>query len=141
MEFSNNIKNLREDNDYTQSYIAKILNVKRERYSKWENGYNEIPLNQLINLSNFYQVEVSFLLGLSKNKRLTKIPEFNMKKLGKRLKEIRLKHSELQKDVAKVLKCSINVISNYENGIRIIPTYKLLYFCDYYNVSIDKILS
>ena len=40
----NRIKDLREDNDYTQEQISKILNVKRYNYAKWENGDRNISL-------------------------------------------------------------------------------------------------
>ena len=41
------IRDLREDSDYTQEYIAKLLNVNQRTYSRYENGAHAIPLTIL----------------------------------------------------------------------------------------------
>lgn len=41
------IRDLREDSDYTQEYIAKLLNVNQRTYSRYENGEHAIPLTIL----------------------------------------------------------------------------------------------
>ena len=41
------LKDIREDHDLSQEEMAKILNVKRSRYSLWELGINIIPLKYL----------------------------------------------------------------------------------------------
>ena len=41
------IRDLREDSDYTQKYIAKLLNVNQRTYSRYENGAHAIPLTIL----------------------------------------------------------------------------------------------
>ena len=46
-----------------------------------------------------------------------------------------------QEDVAKVLHCSQACYSNYENGKRDIPTEVLDKLANYYNVSVDYLLS
>ena len=40
-------RDLREDCDYTQEYIAKLLNVNQRTYSRYENGAHAIPLTIL----------------------------------------------------------------------------------------------
>ena len=61
------IKDLREDHDYTQDYIANYLETNRSSYANWESGDNLIPLDKLDMLSVFYNVPFSYLLGV-KNK-------------------------------------------------------------------------
>ena len=61
------IIDLREDRDYAQEHISKILNVSRSSYANWENGDNKIPLEILDKLSIFYNVSFSYLLDI-KNK-------------------------------------------------------------------------
>lgn len=56
------IKDLREDNDFTQQYIADMLHISRSAYSAYENGANAIPIEVLIKLSYFYDTSVDFLL-------------------------------------------------------------------------------
>ena len=65
------IIDLREDRDYTQEHISKILNVSRSSYANWENGDNKIPLEILDKLSIFYNVSFSYLLDI-KNKFVLK---------------------------------------------------------------------
>ncbi len=64
MYFYQRIRNLREDNDKTQSEIAEILNMKYQQYARYENGEREIPVHHLITLAKFYGVSVDYLLGL-----------------------------------------------------------------------------
>lgn len=59
------LKDLREDNDYKQADIAKILNMTQQQYSKIEKGITEITADRLIKLHLFYNVSVDYLLGLT----------------------------------------------------------------------------
>lgn len=59
------LKNLREDNDYTQTDIAKILFITQQQYSLYEKGYREIPTSALITLADLYNTSVDYILGRS----------------------------------------------------------------------------
>ncbi len=59
------IRDLREDRDLTQTQIAKILNMSQTGYSQYEIGKNDIPTKILIELSEFYNTSVDYLLGLT----------------------------------------------------------------------------
>ncbi len=58
-----------------------------------------------------------------------------------RLKEIREDKDLLQKDIAKVLNIKQQQYSEYEIGKRLIPINYLSDLADFYNVSIDYLLS
>ena len=63
------IRDLREDDDLTQEYIAKIvLNCTRSAYSKMEAGNRLISINDLIKLADFYKVSLDYLVGRMDNK-------------------------------------------------------------------------
>ena len=63
------IRDLREDDDLTQEYIAKIvLNCTRSAYSKMEAGSRLISINDLIKLADFYKVSLDDLVGRVDNK-------------------------------------------------------------------------
>ena len=62
------IKELREDKDLTQAAIAKLLNVKQNTYSQYENGQRQIPLESLIALARFYKTSTDYILGLTDKK-------------------------------------------------------------------------
>lgn len=57
------IRDLREDHDLTQTYMAKVLNCSQQVYSNYELGQRDIPTDILIKLSRFYQVSVDYILG------------------------------------------------------------------------------
>ena len=59
------LKDIREDNDYKQIDIAKLLKVTQAQYSRYELGINEIPLNKLIILAKFYNTSIDYLVGLT----------------------------------------------------------------------------
>lgn len=64
-----NIRNLREDNDLTQTEIANALHISQRAYSHYENGSREIPIPILINLARYYNVSVDYLLGETNRKK------------------------------------------------------------------------
>ncbi len=62
------LRDLREDNDLTQTTLAKQLSCSQECYSLYENGKRDIPTDVLIKLSRFYKTSVDYILGLTDNK-------------------------------------------------------------------------
>ena len=58
-----NIRNLREDNDKTQTELADYLHVKQTTYPKYELGKINIPIEVFIKLADYYGVSVDYLLG------------------------------------------------------------------------------
>ncbi len=59
------LRDLREDNDWTQMYVAGLLHMSQTGYSKYETGENDIPTQILISLSRIYNTSVDYLLGLT----------------------------------------------------------------------------
>ena len=64
------IRDLREDNDYTQKEVSKILNCSQQVYSNYELGQRDIPTDILIKLSKLYLVSVDYILGISDNPKI-----------------------------------------------------------------------
>ena len=56
------IRNLREDNDLTQTAMAEILHISQRTYSYYETGGHDIPTNILDALADYYNVSVDYLL-------------------------------------------------------------------------------
>ena len=63
------LKDLREDRDMTQSFIANLLHIKQNTYSNYENGRREIPIGALIKLADFYNTSVDYILELTDEQR------------------------------------------------------------------------
>ena len=62
------LEDLRIDADKTQEEIAEVLNCQREVYRRYEKGIHEIPVWAVIKLSEYYQVSVDYILGLTDKK-------------------------------------------------------------------------
>lgn len=68
MDYLIRMKNLREDNDLNQTEAANIIHVAQTTYSDYEKGKVRIPVEYLINLAKYYNVDMNYMLGLtSKN--------------------------------------------------------------------------
>ncbi len=68
MEYRQIMRNLREDHDYTQEYVAHVLGTSQTMYARYERGANELPIHHLISLCKLYHVSADYLLGLTKEK-------------------------------------------------------------------------
>ena len=66
------LRDLREDRDLKQREVADYLNCAQRTYSNYELGQRDIPTDVLIRLSNFYNVSVDYILGLTNNPRRNK---------------------------------------------------------------------
>ena len=59
------IRDLREDKDLTQSYLAKLLGCTQQTHSRYESGEITIDIYNLIKLAEFYDTSCDYLLGLT----------------------------------------------------------------------------
>lgn len=64
-EYYQIIRELREDNDLTQSQLAKVLGTSQTMYARYERKANALPIHHLIKLSQFYHVTTDYILGLN----------------------------------------------------------------------------
>ena len=62
------LRNLREDNDYTQAYVGGMLNVSQRAYSSYESGARSIPIECLSRLADLYNTSVDYLINRTDNK-------------------------------------------------------------------------
>jgi len=63
------IRDLREDKDLYQKNLANLLKISQAQYSRIETGENEITLDSLIRLANFYNVSTDYILELTNEKK------------------------------------------------------------------------
>ena len=63
MNYRERMKALREDNDFTQSQIAKIINKSQQGYNHIETGRAELKIEDLIKLCDFYNVTSDYFIG------------------------------------------------------------------------------
>ena len=58
------IRDLREDSDFTQEYVANYLGTSQTMYARYERGANEIPVRHILKLCKLYNVSADYILGL-----------------------------------------------------------------------------
>ena len=62
--FAEKLKELRIEKGVGQVELAKAINVSKGIISLWENGLREPKLSNLIELANFFEVSLDYLVGL-----------------------------------------------------------------------------
>ena len=58
------LRELREENHYTQRKLAELLHLNSVTYLHYEKDQREPPLSVLVDIALFYNVSVDYLLGL-----------------------------------------------------------------------------
>lgn len=61
------IKDLRIDNDLTQSQVAEAIGITQRKYSYLETEIQPLTDEIICRLSFFYKVSTDYLLGLTNN--------------------------------------------------------------------------
>jgi len=70
------LKDLRKEKRLTQENFAEIVNVSNRTVSRWENGNNMPDLDILIQLSDYYEIDLRELLdGERKSEKMNKALE------------------------------------------------------------------
>ena len=131
---------LREYKDLSQIKLADYLGITQQTYSLWEKGTKIIPLKHLNNLSNFYEISMDYIVGLTDEKNnsgIIKLTELNKNEIGSRIKKIREENNLTLRDLAKELNTTSSTISAYETGKTLILTAFAYQICIKYNVSLD----
>ena len=63
LSVSQKLKELRLQNNLTQENVAKVIQVSRVVYNRYEKNQREIPLELLCKLADFYCVTLDYLFG------------------------------------------------------------------------------
>jgi transcriptional regulator with XRE-family HTH domain len=131
---------LREYKDLSQIKLADYLGITQQTYSLWEKGTKIIPLKHLNSLSNFYEISMDYIVGITDEKNnsgIIKLTELNKNEIGSRIKKIREDNNLTLRDLAKELNTTSSTISAYETGKTLILTAFAYQICIKYNVSLD----
>lgn len=62
------LKDLREDYDYTQKYVASLLKISQNSYSYIERGITNLSIDALVILAKLYNVTTDYILELDTKK-------------------------------------------------------------------------
>ncbi|MBQ9133638.1 MAG: helix-turn-helix transcriptional regulator [Clostridia bacterium] len=55
------LRDLREDHDLKQKEVADYLGIQQTVYSRYERGYQNIPLEHLVKLADYYRVSLDYI--------------------------------------------------------------------------------
>ncbi|MBR2377217.1 MAG: helix-turn-helix transcriptional regulator [Clostridia bacterium] len=64
-QFKERLRELRVEKNISQLELAKVVNMSKMAISHWESGHSEPSIAQLIEISNYFDVTVDYLIGKS----------------------------------------------------------------------------
>lgn len=127
-KLGNRIKKLREQLGISQQRLAELLGVLRPTVSQIENGERKITADELIKLSEIFNISVESLLDLRKEPEVILMES---KKRKKQRPQIRI--NVPQKNLEKFKEVFLYILNKVGSKTNIGETviYKLLYFIDF----------
>ena len=138
--YLNNLKKLRIESELTQEEVSKELKKSRNTYKNWENGLLMIPLEYADQLSLFYNVRLSYILGIDKEITTDmKIKKMDYKLLLKNLNKLKENHKNSYEEISTGLSCAKSTCHSYFTGKTVIPIDRLILLSQLYEVDLDKL--
>lgn len=67
--FYQRLRDLKEDNDLKQNYLAKLIGTSENTYGRYERGEKEIPLDKALILAEHYNVSLDYIAGRTNDKK------------------------------------------------------------------------
>ncbi len=135
------LEELRECNNLKSKDIAQALNIHKSTYSQWEHNKIPIPTKRILELSNFYKINIDYIFYLT-NKKIYISPNKNIDliSIGKRLKEIRKELGLSLRELGNELNTAFSSLASYERGEVLIQSDILISLCQISNCSVDWVL-
>lgn len=101
MQFSENLRNLRKEKDFSQEYLAEKLKVSRQTISKWENATAMPDLKKLTEIAELFEIGINDLLGLdvseeSENRNNTIKIEYSSQKFEAQMQELTKRNNNMK---------------------------------------------
>lgn len=66
------LRDLREDRDLKQTDVAALLGIRQTVYSRYERGYQNLTLEHLLALADYYGVSTDYILGRTNDPTIQK---------------------------------------------------------------------
>lgn len=137
----NRLEGLREEYDLKSKDVAIELGVGCSAYSDWERNKVRIPTRRLIELANYYKVNIDYLMCLTDNRKTIKAKEIDLDAIGERIKESREELGYNLRQLGEAVDITFSSISNYENGKTLIQSDILISLSKLTNYSVDYLLN
>ena len=80
MKYYQRLRDLREDHDLSQKYIAALLKTTQPQYARYESGERELPMHHFITLAKYYNISLDYIAGLTDTPKTLDGKAYNIKK-------------------------------------------------------------
>lgn len=141
MIYSERLKYIRDEKEIKQNYIADKLGISFKAYSMYETEYKIIPSKYINPLCNMLEISIDYLFGFNDIRNYPNSKEEIKNEIIKqRFYEFQKEYKLTQSKLAKILNTTQSVVSDFENGKRLIPTLYLYDICKKYHISADYLL-
>ena len=115
--FGKRLKELRQIKDEQQKDLAEQFNVSRSMISQWEIGIHYPEITKLIEIAEYYQVSIDYLLGLSDEKSYVqqkKSPDKTISEDEQELLDLYRRAGQNKQDVKNIAKgyATLNDLNN-----------------------------
>ena len=135
------IKYIRETYDISQKNLAHILHLEKSSISHFEKNDRIIPIEHLIAFSDYLDLSIDYILGLTDIKKQTdRKTGIHLSIMAKNICQIAHEQQLTNVALAKILHSCESNIRNYKNGKYLILTTLALELAIKYNYSMDWIL-
>ena len=136
----NRLEGLKEEKNLKSKDIAKNFGVAPSTYSEWEHNKIPIPTKRIIELANYYEVNIDYMLNLSNKRKKIISNNLDYQLIGKRIKSVRDSLGMNLRDFGKYLNYSYSSLASYERGEHLIQSEPLISLCKTNHISIDWLL-
>lgn len=137
--FGHILQQLRENQDMTQTDLAKKLGLSKANVSKYESGIVEPNINTLLLLSNLFCVSIDFLLGNQRSAPALALSKTSSV-FGHMLQQLRESMKFSQAALSKKLGVAQSTVGMWESGKREPDYDTLMQIANYFHVPVDYLL-
>ena len=137
----NRLEGLREEYDLKSKEVASKIGVGSSAYSDWERNKVRIPTKRLIELANYYKVNIDYLMCLTNKRKSIESSDIDLKEIGIRIKESRDVLGYNLRKMGEVVDITFSSLCNYENGETLIQSDILFSISKLTNFSVDYLLN
>ena len=137
--YSNHLENLRNELNLTKKELADILGVSNSIYARWEKNTDSIPTRRLIQIANYFNINIDYILNLTNNKIAIKSNNINYDLIAKRVRELRNDLNMTLRDIAVFLNTTSSTWSAFETGKTVILSSFLTQICKKYKYIYERI--
>ncbi len=138
----NRLSELKEERNLKSKEVAQYLGVYESTYSEWEHNKIPIPTKRLIQIANFYEVNIDYMIKISNERKYIQKNEYiDLKEIGKRIKSIRKNLGLSLRGLGDELNTAFSSLASYERGEHLIQSETLIALSKLSNTSIDYILN